>query len=231
MCRKVGVLGADAAGKSTRPHDSERYVAHTTTTSGMVCVKACQRPDEAALLLQVLQQAAVDCTHEPAEASAQVADVSAEAPAPAERSADVSAEAPRSSTTTTTRRPYNRADGLMALVQSYARGDRAERAPVELIVTVPVALLQQTASISTANTTDSDTADISATSDLVPATFTDRGASPVETSAHLALAPMLRGRAAADHQRVELGHHHHEPRRNPSSSHGPPRQAQELRAA
>ncbi|MBK7536564.1 MAG: DUF222 domain-containing protein [Myxococcales bacterium] len=64
VCRKVGVLGADAASRATRPHDSERYVAHTTTASGMVCVKACLRPDEAALLLQVLQQAAVDCTRE-----------------------------------------------------------------------------------------------------------------------------------------------------------------------
>ncbi|MBK7536281.1 MAG: DUF222 domain-containing protein [Myxococcales bacterium] len=62
VCRKVGVLGADAASKAMRPHDSERYVAHTTTASGMVCVKACLRPDEAALLLQVLQQPAVDCT-------------------------------------------------------------------------------------------------------------------------------------------------------------------------
>ncbi|MBK7537704.1 MAG: HNH endonuclease [Myxococcales bacterium] len=188
VCRKVGVLGADAASKAVRPHDSERYVAHTTTASGMVCVKACLRPDEAALLLQVLQQAAVDCTREAAEpsaetsaaseetsapaeraadVSAEVADVSAEAPAPAERAADVSAEAQRSSTTTTTRRPYNRADGLMALVQSYARGSRAERAPVELIVTVPVALLQPSAATTDSATGTSDsTAATSATTDL-----------------------------------------------------------------
>ncbi|MBK7535004.1 MAG: DUF222 domain-containing protein [Myxococcales bacterium] len=183
VCRKVGVLGADAASRAARPHDSERYVAHTTTASGMVCVKACLRPDEAALLLQVLQQAAVDCTREPAELSAETSVVSAET---------------RSLPTTTTRRPYNRADGLMALVQSYARGDRAERAPVELIVTVPVALLQQTASTSA---TDSTTATISATTDLSPTTFTDRGASlpvalTVETD--LALSPQATRRLACD---------------------------------
>ncbi|MBK7534884.1 MAG: DUF222 domain-containing protein [Myxococcales bacterium] len=225
VCRKVGVLGADSASRAVRPHDSERYVAHTTTASGMVCVKACLRPDEAALLLQVLQQAAVDCTREPAAASAEtsaaseetsapaeratgasaeVADVSAEAPAPAERSADVSAEAQRSSTTTTTRRPYNRADGLMALVQSYARGSRAERAPVELIVTVPVALLQQSAATTDSATGTSDsTADISATTDLplAPATFTDRGASlPVALTVEsdLALSPQATRRLACD---------------------------------
>ncbi|MBK7538002.1 MAG: DUF222 domain-containing protein [Myxococcales bacterium] len=223
VCRKVGVLGADAASKAARPHDSERYVAHTTTASGMVCVKACLRPDEAALLLQVLQQAAVDCTREPAEASAEtsaasaetsapaeratgasaeVADVSAEAPAPAERSADVSAEAQRSSTTTTARRPYNRADGLMALVHTYARGSSAERSPVELIVTVPVALLQQTAATtdSATNTADS-AADISATTALATATFTDRDASlpvalTVETN--LALSPQATRRLSCD---------------------------------
>ncbi|MBK7538997.1 MAG: DUF222 domain-containing protein [Myxococcales bacterium] len=225
VCRKVGVLGADAASKAVRPHDSERYVAHTTTASGMVCVKACLRPDEAALLLQVLRQAAMDCTREPAELSAEtsaasaessapaeratdvsagVADVSAETSAPAERSADVSAEAQRSSTTTTTRRPYNRADGLMALVQSYARGSRAERAPVELIVTVPVALLQQSAATTDSATGTSDsTADISATTDvaIAPVSFTDRGASlPVALTVEsdLALSPQATRRLACD---------------------------------
>ncbi|MBK7533939.1 MAG: HNH endonuclease [Myxococcales bacterium] len=195
-------LGADAAGRATRPHDSERYVAHTTTASGMVCVKACLRPDEAALLLQVLQQAAVDCMREPAGASAEVADVSAEAPAPAERSADVSAEAQRSSTTTTARRPYNRADGLMALVQSYARGSRTERSPFELIVTVPVALLQQTAATTDSATGTADsTSSISVATDLAPASFTDRGASlPVALTVEsdLALSPQATRRLACD---------------------------------
>ena len=194
----MGVLGADAASKATRPHDSERYVAHTTTASGMVCVKACLRPDEAALLLQVLQQAAVDCTREPAEPSAEVADVSAEASAPAEPATDVSAETRSLPTTTTTRRPYNRADGLMALVHTYARGGSVERSPVELIVTVPVALLQQTAA--TTSTTDSATT-APATTDLATTTFTDRGASlPVALTVEsdLALSPQATRRLACD---------------------------------
>ncbi|MBK7538940.1 MAG: DUF222 domain-containing protein [Myxococcales bacterium] len=204
VCRKVGVLGADAASKTARPHDSERYVAHTTTASGMVCVKACLRPDEAALLLQVLQQAAVDCTRAPADFSVEVADVSEEASAPAEPAAGVSAETRSLATTTTTRRPYNRADGLMALVQSYARGSRAERAPVELIVTVPVALLQQTAATTDSATSTADSANaISATTAvaIAPVSFADRGASlpvalTVETD--LALSPQATRRLACD---------------------------------
>ena len=203
VCRKVGVLGADAASRAARPHDSERYVAHTTTAAGMVCVKACLRPDEAALLLQVLQQAAVDCTREPAEASAEVADVSAESSAPAEQATGASAETRSIVTTTTTaRRPYNRADGLMALVHSYARGGSAERSPVELIVTVPVALLQQSAATTDSATGTSDsTADISPTTVPAPLSFTDRGASlpvalTVETD--LALSPQATRRLACD---------------------------------
>ena len=193
VCRKVGVLGADAAGKSTRPHDSERYVAHTTTVSGMVCVKACLRPDEAALLLQVLQQAAVDCTREPAGASAETSVVSAEA-------SETSAET--KSPSTTARRPYNRADGLMALVHTYARGSSAERSPVELIVTVPVAVLQQSAATTDSATADSAN-DISATTDvaIAPASFTDRGASlPVALAVEsdLALSPQATRRLACD---------------------------------
>ncbi|MBK7538200.1 MAG: DUF222 domain-containing protein [Myxococcales bacterium] len=199
VCRKVGVLGADAASRATRPHDSERYVAHTTTASGMVCVKACLRPDEAALLLQVLQQAAVDCTRAPAEASAETSAASAETSAPAERATDVSAE---TRSTTAARRPYNRADGLMALVHTYARGSRAERSPVELIVTVPAALLQQTAATTDSATADSAN-DISATTDvaIAPASFTDRGASlPVALAveADLALSPQATRRLACD---------------------------------
>ncbi|MBK7536370.1 MAG: DUF222 domain-containing protein [Myxococcales bacterium] len=206
VCRKVGVLGADAASRAARPHDSERYVAHTTTASGMVCVKACLRPDEAALLLQVLQQAAVDCTRAPAELSAETSAASAETSAPAERATDASAETRSlATTTTTTRRPYNRADGLMALVHTYARGSRAERAPIELFVTVPVALLQQPAATtdSATGTADSTTATIPATTDvaIAPVSFTDRGASlpvalTVETD--LALSPQATRRLACD---------------------------------
>ncbi|MBK7540024.1 MAG: DUF222 domain-containing protein [Myxococcales bacterium] len=195
VCRKVGVLGADAASKATRPHDSERYVAHTTTASGMVCVKACLRPDEAALLLQVLQQAAVDCTRQPAEASAETSAASAET---------FEASAETKSPSTTARRPYNRADGLMSLVQSYARGGSVERSPVELIVTVPAALLQQTAATTSSATSTADSAnDISSTTDvaLAPASFSDRGASlPVALTVEsdLALSPQATRRLACD---------------------------------
>ena len=83
----------------------------------------------------------------------------------------------------------------MSLVHTYARGSNAERSPVELIVTVPVALLKQAAATTDSATGTTDSAnDISATTDVAisPASFTDRGASlpvalTVETD--LALSP------------------------------------------
>ncbi|MBK7536148.1 MAG: HNH endonuclease [Myxococcales bacterium] len=92
----------------------------------------------------------------------------------------------------------------MALVPPSARGSCAARSPVELIVTVPVALLQQSAATTDSATGTADSAnDISATTDvaLAPASFTDRGASlPVALTVEsdLALSPQATRRLACD---------------------------------
>ncbi|MBK7539145.1 MAG: HNH endonuclease [Myxococcales bacterium] len=92
----------------------------------------------------------------------------------------------------------------MALVHAYARGGSAERSPVELIVTVPVALLHQSAATTDSATGTTDSAsDISSTTDvaLAPVSFTDRGASlPVALTVEsdLALSPQATRRLACD---------------------------------
>ncbi|MBK7539640.1 MAG: hypothetical protein IPI49_30680 [Myxococcales bacterium] len=164
------MLGADAS-PATRPHDSGQLRgAWHDGPSGMVCVKACLRPDDARCCFRVLQQAET-----------------------------------RSITTTTARRPYNRADGLMALVHGYARGSSVERSPIELIVTVPVALLQQPAATTDSATSTTDSAaNISATTDAshrARLLLTDRGASlplALTVEADLALSPQATRRLACD---------------------------------
>jgi hypothetical protein len=89
-----------------------------------VCVKAMLRPDEAALLMQVIQQAARQCTQ------------AAESPS-ANAPAETSARQPR----------FDRADGLMAVIQAYARGTSPDRSPIELIVTTPAEALRQAESV------------------------------------------------------------------------------------
>jgi Domain of unknown function (DUF222)/HNH endonuclease len=105
ICQKVReVERAIEAKESGNPPDPEdRYVQARPMDDGMVCVKAVLRPEEAAMLMQVLHAAAKACKE---------------------------AEDPK--------RPANRADGLMAVIQGYARGEQPERTPIELLVTIPV---------------------------------------------------------------------------------------------
>lgn len=117
ICRKYQSIDRRARNQG-RPHPEERWVIAPSTSSGMVCVKAMLRPDEAALLMQVIQQAARQCT---------------EATPSADASTETSVPQPR----------FRRADGLMAVIQSYARGTSQDRAPIDLIVTAPAEALRE----------------------------------------------------------------------------------------
>jgi Domain of unknown function (DUF222) len=152
ICRKLHAAERrEADPRQALPRDDDRYVVASATTSGLVCVKAFLLPDEAALLMQALQRAArdckdsiVSCEHEglPAPSlSPSPADASAE---PCATSQHVSAEVPACSHPDD--RKLNRADGLMALVHSYVRGDSVNRSPIEMIVTTPAETLRAAAS-------------------------------------------------------------------------------------
>jgi Domain of unknown function (DUF222) len=149
------------------PRDDERYVSISSTSSGMVCVKAFLRADEAALLQQVIVEAARHCTRE---------ERSENSPAPVAESPDVSAEdreAAANSIPATASRRLNRADGLMAVVQSYARGGSPQRSPVEMIITTPIeALRGQRASGDPAGSGSGS----GSASDSASASASDRGA-------------------------------------------------------
>jgi Domain of unknown function (DUF222)/HNH endonuclease len=119
ICRKYQAVERRAR-NAGRPHPEERWVVAPSTASGMVCVKAMLRPDEAALLMQVIQQAARQCTQAAGSPSAGV-------------SAEASAKQPR----------FHRADGLMAVIQAYARGTSPDRSPIELIITAPAETLRE----------------------------------------------------------------------------------------
>ena len=107
ICQKLRTVGRAVEAKEKPPHPEDRHVQARGMDDGMVCVKAVLRPEEAAMLMHVIQVAARSCTDGEEK-----------------------------------KRPPNRADGLMAVIQGYARGEQQERTPVELIVTVPVSALQ-----------------------------------------------------------------------------------------
>jgi hypothetical protein len=119
ICRKYQSVERRTRNQG-RPHPEDRWVIAPSTASGMVCVKAMLCPDEAALLMQVIAQAARQCTQ------------AAESPS-ADAPAETPAKPPR----------FDRADGLMAVVQAYARGTSPDRSPIELIVTAPAETLRK----------------------------------------------------------------------------------------
>jgi Domain of unknown function (DUF222) len=121
ICRKVEAAERILADpKAALPRTDDRYVVTASTASEMVCVKAMLRADEAALLMQVIQRAAGDCCRGEQDANAP-----GEAEGARERGARL-----------------NRADGLMAPVQAYSRGDAIHRSPIELIVTTSAEMLR-----------------------------------------------------------------------------------------
>jgi hypothetical protein len=105
-------------GRPRERHD--RAVRVQPLGDGMAAVKAVLTAEEAALLLRVVEDAA-RAAHEPAPAGSEPA----LAATPMARA----------------RRGLPRADGLMTVIQTYARGGSPDRAPIELVVTVPAAAL------------------------------------------------------------------------------------------
>lgn len=152
------------------PRELDRYVVATPTSSGMVCIKAMLRADEAALLMHVLQKASGDGYSATGGSAAGHGDAQrrdaegcpiegahADGGDPASRDAppDVSAETPDvanlasiseelAALPAASARPMragNRADGLMVLAQAYLRGSNSQRSPIELIVTTTASML------------------------------------------------------------------------------------------
>jgi hypothetical protein len=132
------------------PPPPERTVQVRGLDDGMVAVRAVLRAEEAALLIEVIQRAAKQgtappredvapcCDEEGVEHGAACCSDDADDPAHVAPTAHV---APARTTYAPGELPRSRADGLMTVIQDYARGASPARSPVELIVTVPVAVL------------------------------------------------------------------------------------------
>jgi len=96
-----------------------RMVARRDLDDGMVRIEAVLHPEEAAVVWAALERSAKD--------------VSVEAPV-----ATPPAAPPAAPT-------FDRADGLVAMAQAVVRGDRPDRSPIEVVMTVPQAALTVTA--------------------------------------------------------------------------------------
>jgi hypothetical protein len=90
--------------------ETRRYFMRRTLDDGMVMIQVTLRPEEAALIMTAVEKAAKDVSAEALEATDEKGKKKW--------------------------RPFNRVDGLMAIIEGHARGASPDRAPVEMVVRV-----------------------------------------------------------------------------------------------
>ena len=153
--------------------EQRRYVRRRDTEDGMVKIEAVLHPEEAEQVWTMLNHAATQLVDDPASPAGDSAESSAAAqppgsavnPLPPDLAGDGSdgigdsAES-RDVTEPTSghggsvlhqradaaKRAFNRADALVSLAQGYLRGDRPNRSPIEITLTIPAGGLRSDAS-------------------------------------------------------------------------------------
>ncbi|HUQ05252.1 MAG TPA: DUF222 domain-containing protein [Kofleriaceae bacterium] len=126
ICRKLRAVHR-LSNANVREVDEDRRVTRRDLDDGMVRIEITLRPEEAAMVMAAIEtQAKAN-----ARANAPVVTAASAATAEgdhAERPAEVSGE--------TRRRRFDRADALVSIAQAVLRGEKPDRAPVEVVMTV-----------------------------------------------------------------------------------------------
>jgi len=124
VCRKYRSVLRHDADPDPEGDRQRRWVARRDTADGMVRIEAVLHPEEAALVWAALDHGAKQQCRESQRVSAETSN-----------SAPIAA--------------FDRADSLVELAQGYLRGDRPDRAPIELVVSVPAETLRRPLAITT----------------------------------------------------------------------------------
>jgi len=126
VCRKYRSVLRHDADPDPEGDRQRRWIARRDTADGMVRIEAVLHPEEAALVWAALDHRAQQQCRESHRVSAETV------------SAETSSAHPAR-----TRAPFDRADALVQIAQAYLRGDRPDRSPIELVVSVPVETLRR----------------------------------------------------------------------------------------
>jgi hypothetical protein len=138
-----------------------RCVCRRDTEDGMVKIEAVLHPEEAELVWTMLNRAATQLTREPASpAIDDSAESGVAAQAPGIAGSDDSAESRGVIEPTSRRgvnvlrqradaaqRAFSRADALVSVAQGYLRGDRPDRSPIDITLTIPESSLRARADL------------------------------------------------------------------------------------
>jgi Domain of unknown function (DUF222)/HNH endonuclease len=146
VCRKYRSVLLHDAEPDPEDDQQRRWVARRDTADGMVRIEAVLHPEEAALVWAALDHRAQQQCRESHRVSAET-ETSSAAPtaapsavptaAPDTRDGGALAHPARSCA------PFDRADALVQIAQGYVRGDRPDRSPIELVVSVPAETLRR----------------------------------------------------------------------------------------
>jgi hypothetical protein len=134
VCRKYRAVLLHDAEPDPESDRQRRWVARRDTADGMVRIEAVLHPEEAALVWAALDHRAQQQCRESHRVSAEAASA-----------APTAAPDPRDG-----RAPFDRADALVQLAQGYLRGDRPDRSPIELVVSVPAETLRRPLTVASA---------------------------------------------------------------------------------
>jgi hypothetical protein len=136
VCRKYRAVLRHDAEPDPEGDRQRRWVARRDTDDGMVRIEAVLHPEEAALVWAALDHRAQQQCREAPRVSAEAASA---APSAAPHARDDAAHAHPARS----RARFDRADALVEIAQGYLRGDRPDRSPIELVVSVPVETLRR----------------------------------------------------------------------------------------
>jgi hypothetical protein len=155
VCRKYRAVLLHDATPDPEGDRQRRWVARRDTADGMVRIEAVLHPEEAALVWAALDHRAQQQCREAHRVSAETS-----SSAPDARDGGALARPARS------RAPFDRADALVQIAQGYLRGDRPDRSPIELVVSVPAETLRRRLAIAPAMATEvADPCDVACLAD------------------------------------------------------------------
>jgi hypothetical protein len=136
VCRKYRAVLLHDVEPDPEGDQQRRWVARRDTADGMVRIEAVLHPEEAALVWAALDHRAQQQCRESHRVSAEASSAVPTA-APGARDGGADAASARS------RAPFDRADALVEIAQGHLRGDRPDRSPIELVVSVPIETLRR----------------------------------------------------------------------------------------
>jgi hypothetical protein len=129
ICRKYRSVLLHDADPDPDGDRARRWVVRRDTANGMVRIEAVLHPEEAAFVWAALDHRAQQQCRESRRVSAETSS-SAPPVAPDARDGGAHVHPARSCA------PFDRADALVQIAQGYLRGDRPDRSPIELVVSV-----------------------------------------------------------------------------------------------